>query len=620
MGACMGNRFTAKDFIFLVIMLALLTLIVLTLGQYNYQGGQIVSLRKSIQTLSQQQEIEIQLLRKISAGGLSIGRATPAPAAANIRKTLANGDRYVYFPNPPLSPHNPYSRPDYAPGDWLVLNLDSEPNRIMPYVPQSLAAMDVQSWVLESLLTRNPRTLKFDPWLAKWYRVSKNGLKITFRIRRRAKFSTGRPVTAEDVVFSYNTIMNPGINCAPIRSYFNDVKTCSAVGRRTVVFTFKRPYFKSLEEVGGMQIIPESVYKFKKPGDFNHNGRTLVGSGPYILKSWTPGQSIVLERNAYDWGPPPTFNQIVLRFIQNPQAALQAFLAGQIDVDGLEPSQWKQYTGQPGFKKKYICYKYMLPTSGYGYIGWNLRQPWFKDRDTRTALAMLVNQPAMIKTFLYGMAQQVTGPFNPLSPQNNPAIKPLPYDPAAAEKLLARAGWKMGPDGVLVRHGVTFHFSLTIPSQFPLGQRMAEYIKSAFARAGVDMTVQPLDFASMTSNLNHRKFDAVMISWSGGIEQDPYQIFDSASFANEGSNAGDYDSPEADRLISMGRREMNLKKRMAIWHKLQAVIYRDQPYMFMFTFDSLSVINHRFRNTRPYRMLGLSEGDWYVPLADQKYH
>ncbi len=616
----MGNRFTVKDFIFLVIMLALLLLIGLTMGQYSYQGRQIVSLRKAIQTLNQQQGMEIQLLRKISAGGTAIGHATATPARASVRKTLPDGDRYVFFPNPPISPHNPYSRPDYAPGDWLVLNLDAEPNRIMPYVPQSLAAMDVQNWVLESLLVRNPDTLRFDPWLARWYRVSKNGLKITFRLRKRAKFSNGQPVTAQDVVFSYQTIMNPGINCAPIRGYFDDVKTCVAVGRRTVIFTFKKPYFKSLEEVGEMQIIPENVYKFKQPGDFNHNGRVLVGSGPYILKRWTPGQSIVLARNPYYWGPPPTFNRIVMRFIQNPQAALQAFLAGQIDVDSLEPSQWVKYKKQPDFAKKYIRYKYMLPTSGYSYIGWNLRKPWFKDRQTRTALTMLVNQPAMIKTFLYGLAQQTTGPFNPLSPQNDPSIRPLPYAPAAAEKLLAKAGWKMGSAGVLERDGVTFHFSLTIPSQFPLGQRMAEYIKSAFARAGVDMTIQPLDFASMITNLNHRKFDAVMISWSGGIEQDPYQIFDSASFAHEGSNAGDYDDPEADRLIALGRREMNLPKRMAIWHQLQGVIYHDQPYMFMFTFYSLSVINHRFKNTRPYRKLGLNEGDWYVPLAAQKYH
>lgn len=615
----MGNRFTVKDFIFLVIMLALLGLIGLTLGQYNYQGRQILSLRKAIANLNTQQSLEIQILQKIAAHGLTVGNA-PAAKAVNVRKTLPNGDRYVCFPNPPLSPHNPYSKPDYSPGDWLVLNLNSQPKKIAPFITNDESSAEVQAWVLESLLVQNPVTLRWDPWLARSYTATPNDMQVTFHLRKRACFSDGKPVLASDVIFSFNTIMNPLINAAPYRAGLTDVKSCVATGRRTVVFTMKKPYFQALEQLGSINIIEKGEYNFTKPRDYNRQGAKLEGSGPYMLDTWKRGQYLVLVRNPRYWGPRPTFNRIKYLFINNPQAALQQYLKGQLDVTGLEPSEWLKYIHQPGFTKSHTCYSYLSPLSGYLFIGWNLKKPMFHDRLTRTALTMLVDRKAIIKTFMKGLALPITGPFNPGSPQNNSTLKPIPYDPAQARVLLAKAGWKMGPNGVLVRNGQPFVFNLTMPAGDPLSNRIATYIKQQLARGGIDMTIAPLEFSVLVHRINLRQFSAIFLGWTGEIEDDPYQIWDSACINNEGDNAVGFADAEADKLISEGRAELNTAKRMAIWHKLQAVIYRQQPYMFLFTSKSLVFINHRFKNTKPYKLLGLSQGDWYVPLANQKYH
>lgn len=634
----MGTRFTVKDFIFLLIFVVLVVLAGFTLESYNYLSHQVAGLRGDLQNLDAEQTTQLYLLKKLQRDGLRLQSggsfstpstspaprgttdAATAPTTADIRTTLPDGARYVMFPNPPLPPYNPYSQPNFAFGDWLVESLSSEPNRIMPFVPQSESAAAIQASVLESLLVRNPLTLKFDPWLARSYRVSKNGLKITFTLRRRARFSNGRPVTAQDVVFSYHTVMNPKVNCAAVRSYYVDIKSCRALSAYQVVFKLRQPYFKTLGVVGGLSIIPRSVYNFPNMADFNNHGKLLVGSGPYVLKRWSAGQQIVLTRNARYWGPRPIFNRIVYRFITNPQASLQSMLAGQIDVDALEPSQWVKYHAQPAFLKHFTTYKYLSPSAGYSFICWNLNQPWFKDRATRTALAMLVNQPAMIKTYLHSLAVQVTGPFNPISPQNNKLVHPIAYNPHAARVLLRKAGWTKASDGILTRGKIKFRFSLTIPSQFPLGKRMAEYIKEQFSRAGIDMQISPLDFTTMLQKINHRHFDAVMLGWSGSLETDPYQIWYSGSYKHEGSNAGDFNNPLADKLILEGRRTLNYKKRMHIWHRLQAVIYRQQPYLFLFTQYDLIAINKRIANTRPYPVFGISSADWFVPRALQKYH
>ncbi len=618
----MGNRFTVKDFIFLCIFIVIVVILGFTLGSYNYLTHQVAGLRSDLQSMEAQQTSELYVLKSIQRTGLRTRRGPAggkSTATGDVRKTLPNGSRYVMFPNPPLPPYNPYTKPDFAYGDWLVESLDSEPNRIMPYVPQSESAATIQASVLESLLVRNPLTLKYDPWLARSYTMSKNGLKITFVIRRRARFSNGQPVLARDVVFSYDTLMNPKVNCAPLRSYYTDIKSCRALSAHRVVFTFKQPYFKALGMAGGLPIIPKSVYGFPKISQFNSHGKLLVGSGPYVLKRWTAGQQIVLTRNPRYWGPRPIFNRLVYRFITNPQASLQSLLAGQIDADGLEPSQWLKYHRKKSFLTKFTTYKYLSSASGYNFICWNLTKPWFKDRRTRVALAMLVNEPAMIKTFMHGLAVQNTGPFNPVSPQNNRHIKPIAYDPAMAQTLLKKAGWTRGADGLLERGKTTFRFGLTIPSQFPLGKRIAEYIKQQFASAGIDMQINPLDFTTLLQKINHRHFDAVMLGWSGSIENDPYQIWYSGSYKNEGSNAGDFDDPLADKLIIEGRRTLNLRKRMHIWHKLQAEIYRQQPYLFMFTAYDLIAINKRIKNTKPYPVTGIAPADWFVPLALQKY-
>ncbi len=623
----MNNRFTIKDFFFTLLLLAVISVVALAMGQFNYQGRKLLSLQRQIKRMNELQLQQMQLLNKFTTGFRAVKPAANSTSAASatqtsgdIRETLPDGTRYVYYPQPPLSPHNPYSRPGYAPGDWLVLNLGAEPRKIQPFVPQDAGAMTVQSWVLESLLIRNPDTLQWEPWLAQSYRQSANGLTITFKLRRGIRFSNGAPITARDVVFSYDTIMNPGVDAAPLRTYLNDVKSCRALNSRTVQFIFKRPYFKALEEVGGIQIIPRHVYKFTNPRRFNEEGGKLVGSGPYMLDRWVRGQEIVLVRNPNYWGPHPTFDRIVYRFIANPQAALQSFLAGQIDEDGPQPSQWVRYTKKPGFTKKYICYKFLLPSYGYDYIGWNLRKPMFKDRRTRTALTMLLNRNAIIKTFLHGLAVQVTGPFNPLSPQNDPRIKPIPYDRAKARALLRQAGWRKNAQGVLERNGRPFQFKLDLPAKNQLIENIASYAQRQFARAGIRMTLEPYEFSVLVHRLNQRKFDAVFLGWTGSLEGDPYQIWDSKSIADKGSNAIGFDDPAADRLIAAGRRELNTAKRMKIWHKLQKIIYRQQPYTFLFTAYTLDFINHRFHNTRPYKFFGVNEGDWYVPLDMQKYH
>ena len=497
----------------------------------------------------------------------------------------------------------PRGLPDYATGDWLIDNLGSEPSIITPFLEKDAYGGDVQGPILESLLTRDLDTFEWQPWLAESYEQKADGVTFVFVLRKEARFSDGTPVTADDVVFSYNTMMDPGIDDDRDKAYGSRIESCKKIDDRTIEFKFKEPYFKALETAGTISIIPKHVYEYKTADEYNKRTDLLIGSGPYLFdkSQWIRGQRITLVRNDKYWGEKGTFDRQVLLFLQNPEAAFQAFENGNLDEFTPQPDQYAKYSKDPEFTKKYYTYGFDLPTGGYRYIGWNLRKPMFSDKETRQALMMLIDRQGIVDTIEHGLAQVIAGPFSPLTPQHDPSIKPLPFDPRAAKMKLKEAGWELNSDGVLERNGVQFKFDLTIPADSPVYTEICEIIKNQFARVGIIMRITPFEFSVLVDRLDKRDFDAAMLGWTGDIEGDPYQIWDSDSIKDKGSNFIGFSNPEADKLIEAGRREMDESKRMVIWHKLEAIIHDQQPYTFMMAGKSLAFINRRFKNTEPYK-------------------
>ncbi|HUO07029.1 MAG TPA: peptide-binding protein [Phycisphaerae bacterium] len=621
----MDSRFTFKDFVFAVLFLFVIGAVVWVGYQFGYQESRLNDVKTTLAQMGTAQKEQLGVLTRIEKQlreGVAMRAGTPGTSAqeatGRIRRTNPDGSLYVYYPDPPKPPRDPHDLPDYAPGDWLVYNLGDEPKVVTPFIEKDYYGQLAQVPVMESLLTQNPETFAWEPFLAESYNVSADGLKITFTLRRNVCFSDGSPIRPEDVLFSYHTVENADVDCAPLRGYFELIKDVKKVDDRTVEFDFSEPYFKGLEIVGGMLILPEHAYKFKTGEEYNNRSGMLVGSGPYRLQSWDKGQQLVYVRNERYWGERPTYDQIIMKFIKNPQAALQDFENNQLDLFSPNPDQWVKFTGDPEFMSKFTTHKYLRPDAGYMFIGYNEMKPMFGDKETRQALTMLIDRTAIIHTFFKDMAVPITSPFNPLSPQDDKSIEPWPYDPAKAKSLLASAGWKPGADGVLERDGKPFTFSLMMGTGNPLSDRIANYIKEQLTGAGIRVEINPLEFAIVGQRLDAHDFDAIMMGWSGSLEEDPNQIWDSASIENKGSNYISFRNKESDALIEQGRRTLDTDKRMKIWHKWQALIHDEQPYTFIATSMSRIFIQKRFKNTEPYKT-GIAQYDWYVPAADQKY-
>lgn len=503
-------------------------------------------------------------------------------------------------------------------GDWLIYHMGSEPGTLNPIIARDRAESIINSNnIYESLIKRDNESLELKPQLAKSWEISDDKLTFTFKLRDDVFWHDGKPFTSEDIVFSYNTIMDPKVDSAQLKGYYQEIKKVEAIDKHTVKFTYARPYFLALEFCGGIPIVPKHIFD---KGDFNKNpaGRHPIGTGPYKFSKWETGREIILDKNEDYWGESPKLQKLVFKIINDSNVAFQVLRKGELDLAGLTPIQWEKQSKTKKFEDIFDKYSYFRPN--YSYIGWNIDRPFFSDKRVRTAMSHLVNKELILQKILYNLGATVTNPFYIKSKEYDKTIKPIKYSPESAIALLNEAGWiDTNSDGIRDKDGVKFEFEFLVPNGSDTSEKISTILKEEMDKAGIRMNIRKIEWAVFVQRLNERKFDAVTLSWSMGVETDPYQIWHSSQKSSGGSNFVGFDNAEADRLIEEARQEFDSEKRTKLYKKFANIIHDEQPYTFLFCGKSPIAINKRFENVNVYP-LGVDFLEWYVPAELQKYH
>ena len=618
----MDNRFGFRDLLLTVFLLGIMVSIWLSMKQDDRQWEMLQRvddrLEQQGRTLHRIADLLEQGVKVSSAGiGVDPSQARPTDVADS-------------------APDDPFYRirtamdqPDYTRGDWLIDAFSVAVGKLTPLVSQDVYARIIEDLVLESLAVRDPDTLEWMPMIAKSWRVNEDGLIIEFDLRQDVRFSDGQLLTADDVIFTYEWIMNPKVAAPRSRAYFEKIDSVAKEGDYRVIFTLKEPYFQSFEICAGMAIMARHYYSQFTPEQYNEMTGLLFGSGPYVLavdpKQWKPGSGkIELIPNERYWGPPPAFDRVVYREILDDTARLTTFTNGDIDRYSPTPEQYVTLRDDPVINERNRRYEYETIRGGYRYIAWNQRrdgQPTlFADKRVRLALTMLIDKQQICDRLMVGLATPTTGPFHRLGNQDSPNIEPWPFNPKAAIGLLKDAGFEdRDGDGVIEGpDGRPFNFKLIYPASSGNYQQMAFFLKDAFARAGIVLEPDPLEWTIMIQRIQQRDYDAMTLGWSGSIESDPYQIFHSSQVSDGGDNYIYYVSPELDEVLEEARVTMDEDQRMALWHRCHEILHEDQPYTFLFTMKAVNFVNNRIRNVQQ-TTLGLNPLlEWYVPASQQK--
>lgn len=491
----------------------------------------------------------------------------------------------------------------------IVIHLESDPSTLNPILSTDAAASSVNRFIYERLLDRDNQTLEMKPFLASGWQVADDHLTYTFTIRDGVKWQDGVAFTVDDVVYSFERIRDPKVDAAQKRSYFGDVVGVKKLDGKTVQFTYRRPYFKALEIIGGAPIIPKHI--FDNGGDFNTHpaGRQPVGTGPYRFKSWQTGSLVTLEGNRNYWKEKPQIAGVVFEIIPSSNVALQLLKKGALDFAGLRAIQWEKQTQTSSFTKRFDKYRYWRPY--YSYIGWNSRRPFFEDRRVRIAMTMMLDRKTILKDLLFGQGEIVTGNFYRFGDAYNAAVEPYPYDPEKARALLDEAGWSdHDGDGIRDKDGEPFSFQFLYPSGSRFSQSLGIILREDLMHAGIEMKAQALEWTALLKFIQERNFDAVSLAWATSFDEDPYQLWHSSQ-TDKGSNFVGFANAEADKLIEAGRIEFDKAKRMDIYKKLHKLIHEEEPYTFLFTNPSLVAVAKRFTNVKEYRA-GLDVLEWGV--------
>lgn len=491
----------------------------------------------------------------------------------------------------------------------LRMHFGAEPDTLNPILASDAYASRINSYVNDSLIERNRDTLEFEPKLAKSWKISPNRLQYTFYLRDDVFWHDGKPFTADDVVYSLQKIKDPDVEAPFLRVYFEDVIRVEKIDSYTVKFVYKKPYFLGLAILGGMSLIPKHVFDVET--DFHHNpaNRHPIGVGPYKFVEWKTNKRIVLTRNENYWDKKPVINRVEYKIVTDDTIALQVLKKEELDVSSLRPIQWVKQTGSEKFNRAFNKYKYLTP--GYNYIGWNNNNPLFSDKKVRLAMTLLVDRKKLLQKLNFGLGKVVESPFFVEGDQYDHSLVTRPYNPKMAKQLLAEAGWNdHDGDGLLDKDGKKFEFTFLYPASATFTKRLAPILKEDLKKVGIEMRIERMEWAAFLNRIEKKKFDATSLGWSTGFEGDPYQVWHSSQAAMQrGSNFVSFSNKEADRLIEQAREEFSKERRNTLYKRFQKILYKEQPYTFLFANYSLVVVSERFKNVIVHKV-GLDILEW----------
>ena len=505
-------------------------------------------------------------------------------------------------------------------GDTIIEASIGDVSSFIPNITSDGASHEVGSLIYTGLVKRD-RELNLVGDLAESWEFSKDCLHLTFHLRKDAKWHDGKPFTADDVRFTYEAMIHPKTPTA-YKEDFLVVKGAQVIDPYTIRITYKRPHATALES-WGMWMLPEHLLApYVLHGTLRDapQNRVPVGNGPYRFREWKAAEKVVLVANPDYYGGAPYISRVVYRVIPSQATIFLELKARGVDMANLTAIQYARQTHFPAFRKAYEKYRYAA--SQYTYLGFNLKDPRFKDRRVRQAFAYAIDKQELIGGVVLGLGREATGPYKPDTWAYNGKVKRYPHDPARARALLAEAGWKdTDGDGLVDRDGKPFTFEILTNQGNDERKKVAELIQSSLKEIGVGAEIRVIEWSSLLKEyIKKRRFDTIILGWGIGQDPDQYEVWHSSKTGPDDLNYISYANPEVDEMLEKGRSFCEQKDRVKYYYRLQEVLAEDQPLVFLYFRDALPVVSSRVQGIMP-SPNGISYNftEWFVPRRLQRY-
>ncbi len=456
-------------------------------------------------------------------------------------------------------------------GGTLVIALLDEPSNLNPIYPSLSGISPVTAQLFTPLISGKPNG-KVRPALAESWIYSEDLASITYTIAKGATWHDGRPITAEDVVFTVEQIIS-GKNNSPLAQKLNYVESVEALNSRQVRFNLNQVYAGELQSTN-IYPIPKHILEKEEDianSDFNVDP---VGSGPYKMKEWNRGKWIELTANSsYFRGRAPV-DRMVFYTPSSMEELLAELKAGNVDLAFNMPPG-NNYDTLSSYNKV------LSPGKSYAYIGWNMEL--FSDKKLRQALSIAIDRRGIISEVLENYGQIVNGPITPEHWAYNPNLKNIRHDEEGAVDLIEQVGYSK-------RRGERYYQGLNVRILVEEGsairRKVAESVVSDLRGIGVQASVVTLSSLDFIDHLFKKDFDAYIMGWNVEKEFNPFQIWGSDGMYNfVGYKNKTVDSLIGEALLSLDRE--NAKK---AWYEFQEIIRDDLPYTFLYAPQEITLV------------------------------
>lgn len=466
------------------------------------------------------------------------------------------------------------------PANSLVVGIEANPAQLDPRYTTDANSVRIGHLIYNALL-RSDDKLQLQPELAQsWRRLDERTFE--FALRENIFFHDGRPLTAADVKFTFESIRDPA-NRSPKRAVLEPLQAVEITGTHRILFRLSAPHAPFVEHFT-LGIVPQGSVMGNRPPP---------GSGPFKLASMDSGEKVVLQANQNYWQSKPRLDGLVFKVVADAMVRGLEFKQGAIDFmqNDLEPDMLPWLRNLSGAQV----------TSHQGttfqYIGINLTHPLLRQLKVRQALAHAIDRQRIIRHLLKDAAVPANGLISPLNDAYDDGVKVWPYDPARAKELLDEAGLRDADgDGPLMRFRLSYK-----TTNIDLRRRIAEALKEQLLQVGIELEIRGYEFGTFFSDVKKGNFHLYSLAWVGIRDPDiQHRIFHSASVPPNGDNRGRYANPEVDRLLDRGRVVTEAGERQRIYGAAQRLIAADLPYVPLWWQKNVIVQKSHIKGFVPY--------------------
>ncbi|HEV3154963.1 MAG TPA: peptide ABC transporter substrate-binding protein [Candidatus Baltobacteraceae bacterium] len=434
--------------------------------------------------------------------------------------------------------------------------------------------------------------------------VSKDGLTITYHLRKGVKWSDGQPFDADDVIFSFKAVLNPNNNVTN-RQGFDRITKMDEPDKYTVVLHLSKPYSPFVETFfstagANPALLPKHLLaQYPNLNNVPYNAKP-VGIAPFMVKEWSRGSRVVLVQNPYYFRGLPKLKEIDFEIITNANTVLTELQAKSLDMFWYAPQNMVDQFAALG---PFVTWA--QPGYYFRHIDFNLRSPKLSDLAVREALRMAIDRPTILNKLYHNIGILQEQPAPKVSAYWDPNIQVVPFNVAKANQLLDQAGWKRGPDGIRAKNGVKLDLNFVTATGTVINDQLIELVRSTWSQLGVSLTVShylnTLLFAQYQDGgiLYRGKYDLAYYAWGQDALGDFSSIYGCDAIPPAGQNSVFWCNKRADKAMHDFFGHYNQSDRNKDDAIVMEELVKDVPTIVVMGTATLWVYNRDVKNLSP---------------------